>query len=92
VIAKHLSLSGNTVRNHVAGIYGKIGVNRRAGLLLGSERGFASKQMQPCGRTSNGFNSNSRGPQVSRGSAKQRRTAIMPDTPYNDALMFSPRL
>jgi PAS domain S-box-containing protein len=29
-IAKRLALSGNTVRNHVASIYAKIGVNRRA--------------------------------------------------------------
>ncbi|MBB5713038.1 PAS domain-containing protein [Sphingomonas xinjiangensis] len=29
-IAGRLALSGNTVRNHVAGIYAKIGVNRRA--------------------------------------------------------------
>jgi PAS domain S-box-containing protein len=29
-IAERLSLSGNTVRNHVANIYSKIGVNRRA--------------------------------------------------------------
>lgn len=42
VIAKHLSLSGNTVRNHVAGIYGKIGVNRRAAAIAWArERGFA---------------------------------------------------
>ncbi|VWX48430.1 PAS domain-containing protein [Novosphingobium sp. 9U] len=33
VIAKRLALSGNTVRNHVAGIYGKIGVNRRAAAI-----------------------------------------------------------
>ncbi|VWX54051.1 response regulator transcription factor [Novosphingobium sp. 9U] len=32
-IAKRLALSGNTVRNHVAGIYGKIGVNRRAAAI-----------------------------------------------------------
>ncbi|MDG6719354.1 response regulator transcription factor, partial [Staphylococcus aureus] len=40
-IAKRLSLSGNTVRNHVAGIYGKIGVNRRAAAVAWArERGI----------------------------------------------------
>ncbi|MEG8023057.1 MULTISPECIES: LuxR C-terminal-related transcriptional regulator [Sphingomonas] len=28
-IAQRLALSGNTMRNHVASIYSKIGVNRR---------------------------------------------------------------
>ncbi|WP_239024963.1 response regulator transcription factor [Sphingomonas corticis] len=41
-IAKRLSLSGNTVRNHVAGIYGKIGVNRRAAAIAWArERGLS---------------------------------------------------
>jgi DNA-binding NarL/FixJ family response regulator len=40
-IAKRLSLSANTVRNHVASIYGKIGVNRRAAAVLWArERGL----------------------------------------------------
>jgi PAS domain S-box-containing protein len=41
-IAQQLSLSGNTVRNHVASIYGKIGVNRRAAAVVWArERGLA---------------------------------------------------
>ena len=41
-IAERLSLSPNTVRNHVARIYGKIGVNRRAAAILWArERGLA---------------------------------------------------
>jgi len=41
-IAEKLSLSGNTVRNHVASIYGKIGVNRRAAAVVWArERGLA---------------------------------------------------
>jgi DNA-binding NarL/FixJ family response regulator len=32
-IAERLSLSANTVRNHVASIYAKIGVNRRAAAI-----------------------------------------------------------
>jgi DNA-binding NarL/FixJ family response regulator len=40
-IAQRLSLSGNTVRNHVASIYGKIGVNRRAAAIAWArERGL----------------------------------------------------
>lgn len=40
-IAKRLTLSGNTVRNHVAGIYAKIGVNRRsAAVAWARERGL----------------------------------------------------
>jgi PAS domain S-box-containing protein len=40
-IAKRLSLSANTVRNHVASIYSKIGVNRRAAAVLWArERGL----------------------------------------------------
>jgi DNA-binding CsgD family transcriptional regulator len=40
-IAQRLSLSGNTVRNHVANIYGKIGVNRRAAAIAWArERGL----------------------------------------------------
>ena len=41
-ISDRLSLSGNTVRNHVASIYGKIGVNRRAAAIAWArERGLA---------------------------------------------------
>ena len=41
-IAEKLSLSGNTVRNHVAGIYAKLGVNRRAAAVVWArERGIA---------------------------------------------------
>jgi PAS domain S-box-containing protein len=41
-IAGKLSLSGNTVRNHVASIYAKIGVNRRAAAIVWArERGLA---------------------------------------------------
>jgi PAS domain S-box-containing protein len=41
-IAERLSLSTNTVRNHVASIYAKIGVNRRAAAVVWArERGLA---------------------------------------------------
>lgn len=41
-ISTKLSLSANTVRNHVASIYGKIGVNRRAAAIAWArERGLA---------------------------------------------------
>ena len=41
-IAEKLSLSSNTVRNHVASVYAKIGVNRRAAAVLWArERGLA---------------------------------------------------
>jgi len=40
-IAERLNLSRNTVRNHVARIYAKIGVNRRSGAVIwGRERGM----------------------------------------------------
>lgn len=42
-IAAALKLSRNTVRNHVATLYGKIGVNRRgAAVVWGRERGIVS--------------------------------------------------
>lgn len=42
-IATALSLSRNTIRNHVANLYGKIGVKRRsAAVVWGRERGIAS--------------------------------------------------
>ncbi len=41
LIARELAVSSNTVRNHVARIYGKIGVNRRnAAVAWARERGF----------------------------------------------------
>ena len=41
-IAQRLALSGNTVRNHVAGLYAKIGVNRRtAAVAWARQRGLA---------------------------------------------------
>lgn len=44
-IARELGLSRNTVRNHVARIYTKIGVNRRSGAVVwGKERGIGRKQ------------------------------------------------
>ncbi|MFD2237999.1 helix-turn-helix transcriptional regulator [Aureimonas populi] len=48
-IAAELSMSRATVRNHVARIYGKIGVNRRgAAIVWGRERGLAQgKTSQP---------------------------------------------
>ena len=43
-IAQRLRLSRNTVRNHVATLYGKIGVNRRsAAVIWGRERGFGTE-------------------------------------------------
>ena len=43
-IANRLQLSRNTVRNHVATLYGKIGVNRRsAAVIWGRERGFGAE-------------------------------------------------
>jgi DNA-binding NarL/FixJ family response regulator len=43
-IAQRLAISRNTVRNHVARLYGKIGVNRRSGAVVwGRERGMGSR-------------------------------------------------
>ncbi len=43
-IAERLGLSRNTVRNHVARLYAKIGVNRRSGAVVwGRERGMGSR-------------------------------------------------
>ena len=43
-IASTLKLSRNTVRNHVAALYGKIGVNRRsAAVIWGRARGFGTE-------------------------------------------------
>lgn len=45
-IARHLNLSRNTIRNHVARIYAKLGVNRRSGAVVwGRERGLGSHGM-----------------------------------------------
>lgn len=42
-IAAALKLSRNTIRNHVASLYGKLGVNRRsAAVVWGRERGLAA--------------------------------------------------
>ncbi|USI72579.1 helix-turn-helix transcriptional regulator [Sphingomonas morindae] len=47
-IARALRLSTNTVRNHVARIYGKIGVNRRtAAAVWARARGFGEEQPAP---------------------------------------------
>jgi PAS domain S-box-containing protein len=44
-IASQLEISRNTVRNHVARIYAKIGTNRRSGAVVwGRERGMGSRQ------------------------------------------------
>lgn len=44
LIAERLTLSRNTVRNHVARLYAKIGVNRRSGAVVwGRERGMGSR-------------------------------------------------
>lgn len=43
-IAEKLAVSRNTVRNHVASIYAKIGTNRRSGAVVwGRERGMGSR-------------------------------------------------
>ena len=43
-IAARLGLSRNTVRNHVARLYAKIGVNRRSGAVVwGRERGMGTR-------------------------------------------------
>lgn len=45
-IAKRLNLSRNTVRNHVARIYAKLGVSRRSGAVVwGRERGLSSHRL-----------------------------------------------
>lgn len=45
-IAKRLNLSRNTVRNHVARIYAKLGVSRRSGAVVwGRERGLGSHRL-----------------------------------------------
>lgn len=44
-IADRLALSRNTVRNHVARLYAKIGVNRRSGAVIwGRERGMGTRR------------------------------------------------
>jgi len=44
-IATQLGLSRNTVRNHIASIYAKTGVNRRSGAVVwGRERGMGSRR------------------------------------------------
>lgn len=44
-IAGRLGISRNTVRNHVARLYAKIGVNRRSGAVVwGRERGMGTRQ------------------------------------------------
>jgi PAS domain S-box-containing protein len=44
-IAAQLALSRNTVRNHVARLYAKIGVNRRSGAVVwGRERGMGTRR------------------------------------------------
>jgi PAS domain S-box-containing protein len=44
-IAARLRIARNTVRNHVASIYAKIGTNRRSGAVVwGRERGMGSKR------------------------------------------------
>lgn len=44
-IAAQLGLSRNTVRNHVARLYSKIGVNRRSGAVVwGRERGLGTRR------------------------------------------------
>ena len=45
MIADRLAIARNTVRNHVARIYAKIGTNRRSGAVVwGRERGMGSKR------------------------------------------------
>ncbi|WP_242121922.1 PAS domain S-box protein [Sphingomonas lacusdianchii] len=45
-IAERLNLSRNTVRNHVARIYAKLGVSRRSGAVVwGRERGLGSHRL-----------------------------------------------
>ncbi|MGI4731375.1 MAG: PAS domain S-box protein [Janthinobacterium lividum] len=47
-IAERLSLSGNTVRNHVSRLYAKIGVNRRsAAVIWARERGITGPATTP---------------------------------------------
>jgi PAS domain S-box-containing protein len=44
-IAQRLTISRNTVRNHVARLYAKIGVNRRSGAVVwGRERGMGTRR------------------------------------------------
>jgi DNA-binding CsgD family transcriptional regulator len=51
-MARLLSLSENTVRNHIAALYRKIGVNRRtAAVIWARERGINCREdLQPMGR------------------------------------------
>ncbi|WP_042936119.1 PAS domain S-box protein [Bradyrhizobium lupini] len=44
-MSDRLNLSRHTIRNHIASLYGKIGVNRRtAAVIWARERGFASRR------------------------------------------------
>ncbi|MGH8432177.1 MAG: helix-turn-helix domain-containing protein, partial [Solimonas sp.] len=50
-IGKILGLSENTVRNHIASLYRKIGVNRRsAAIIWARERGIVSRESLGLGR------------------------------------------
>ena len=51
-IAARLSLTGNTIRNHVSRLYAKIGVNRRsAAVIWARERGISGRAaLHVCGR------------------------------------------
>jgi DNA-binding NarL/FixJ family response regulator len=49
-IAARLALSGNTVRNHVSSIYGKIGVRNRGGAIVWArERGIGIQDARASG-------------------------------------------
>lgn len=63
-MARLLSLSENTVRNHIAALYRKIGVNRRtAAVIWARERGITCRDdLQPMGRRrGNGHRGNGHG-------------------------------
>jgi DNA-binding CsgD family transcriptional regulator len=63
-MARLLGLSENTVRNHIAALYRKIGVNRRtAAVIWARERGITCRDdLQPTGRfRGNGRKGNGRG-------------------------------
>jgi len=46
-MSDRLNLSKHTIRNHIASLYGKIGVNRRAAAVIWArERGFSGRKLR----------------------------------------------
>jgi DNA-binding NarL/FixJ family response regulator len=76
-MARLLGLSENTVRNHIAALYRKVGVNRRtAAVIWARERGITCRDdLQPTGRLrQNGHRGNGHGGNGRGGNGHDRGT------------------